>query len=97
MSLWAKVGEQCVCVTDFWQTNGIDGPVLNEVVTIAETYLNPAGLLTLRFQEHYGWMDPNMGVRHGYSVLRFRPMARPTLEQDVASVKRLLVRDVQDA
>lgn len=96
MSLWAKVAMQCVCVTDFWETRGIEGPAKGETVTISEVYLNPAGLVTLRFSEHPGWLDPNMvGVRHGYNVRGFQPLV--SLEDDAELFRHHLHHERQPA
>ena len=72
---WAAHGVRCACISDFWQSHGIDGPANGQVVTISEIYQNAAGFVTFRFREHYGWFDENTGTSHGYNARNFRPLA----------------------
>lgn len=89
---WIKEGVRCVCVTDFWQVRGIEGPSLKEIVTISEIYLNASGIVTLRFEEHYGWFDENTGERHGYNPRNFRPLVTKTQSEDAALFAPLLAK-----
>lgn len=91
-NIWAASGTQCVCVTDFWVVNGIEGPAPSEILTISEVYINPAGLVTLRFVEHHGWLDEESGKTHGYNVRNFRPLV--PLKQDVEMFEQIAGREV---
>lgn len=87
---WATIGRKVVCITDFWSSRGIDGPAKREIVTISAIYINAGEQPCLRFTEHYGWLDDDMGMRHGYAPRCFRPVITRTQEQDVRAIRALI-------
>lgn len=79
---WVSVGKKCVCISDFWHSAEINGPHQNEVLTISGNYLNPRGLLNLRFVEYPGWDDGDGGF-HGYNVRNFRPFTAQDTDMEM--------------
>ncbi|WP_284388814.1 hypothetical protein [Devosia yakushimensis] len=96
MSSWARPGAECVCIDDAWDMPAFYKvphrlPMLNELLTVAAVQAK-RGEVWLKFSEipDDQSCDGQRSVDIWYISTSFRPIIKPTVEQDIALFKHHL-------